>query len=137
MQGMSSKGINRSWKAGQADDLGKYYLRSRWERNYARYLNYLIKNNQIKSWEYEVDVFWFNKIKRGVVSYKPDFKVYNFDDSIEYHEVKGWMDDKSKTKINRMRIYYPKVKLYIIDHKIYKDIKNKLSRLIEFWEYGR
>lgn len=132
--GWSPSSINRSWKAGKADDLGNIHFRSRWERNYARYLNYLIKNNQFIKWEYEVDIFWFEKIKRGVVSYKPDFKVYNLDGTIEYHEVKGWMDDRSKTKIKRMAKYYPQVKLYIIDSKIYKDIKNKLSRLIEYWE---
>mgnify|MGYP001565127497 CR=1 FL=1 len=124
-----------TWKAGKAKDLGNIHFRSKWERNYARFLNYLIKNKHIVKWEYEIDVFWFEKIKRGVVSYKPDFKVHNLDGSIEYHEVKGWMDSRSKTKIKRMAKYHPKVILQVIDTNVYKDIKNKLSRLIENWEY--
>lgn len=128
------RGTHTTWKAGKSEDLGDIYFRSRWERNYARYLNFLINKKQIKKWEYEVDVFWFENIKRGVVSYKPDFKIHNNDGFIEYHEIKGWMDKKSITKIKRMAKYYPDIKLYIIDKNIYKEIKNKLSRLIEHWE---
>lgn len=124
-----------SWKLGKADDLGDIYFRSSWERNYARYLNFLIKQKKIKSWEYEKDVFWFEKIKRGVVSYKPDFKILNFDETIEYHEVKGWMDKKSATKLKRMRIYYPKIKLVLIDSKAYKEL-NKMGKLFSpYWEF--
>jgi len=100
----------------------KYYMRSGWELNYACYLDFLVKQKQIKNWEYEVDTFWFEKIKRGVRSYKPDFKIFNLNKTIEYHEVKGYMDAKSKTKLKRMKIYYPKIKLILIDAPIYKDI---------------
>jgi len=110
------------------------YLRSLWEANYALYLDWLISQNQIQKWEYEVDVFWFEKIKRGVRSYKPDFKVYNMDGSIEYHEVKGWMDAKSKTKLKRMRIYYPEVKMVLIDEKAYKAIKKSMGSILSFFK---
>lgn len=110
----------------------KYYMRSGWEINYAWYLEWLRKKAEIKKWEYEVDTFWFEAIKRGVRSYKPDFKVFLLDGSIEYHEVKGWMDAKSKTKIQRMAKYYPTVKLIIIDKDVYNSIK-QWSRLIPHW----
>jgi len=108
------------------------YFRSLWEANYALYLDFLIKNNMIKSWSFEKKVFWFEKIKRGVRSYKPDFEVIENNGEVVYHEVKGYMDSKSKTKINRMRIYHPNVKLIIIDKPIYNNILSKLKGIVNF-----
>lgn len=110
------------------------FFRSKWEANYALYLDFLIKQKQIQKWTYEEDVFIFEKIKFGTRSYRPDFKIYNIDGSIEYHEVKGYMDSKSKTKIKRMAKYYPNIKLIIIDSDIYKDLKKKLGKLLKFYQ---
>ena len=110
----------------------KFYMRSKWEFNYACYLNFLLKHGEILSWEHEPDTFWFEKIRRGVRSYLPDFKVVNKSGSIEYHEVKGYMDPKSKTKIKRMAKYYPEVKLVVIDQKAYNAIK-KIKGMIKGW----
>ena len=114
-------------KRGYANIGGKnYYYRSSWEPNIACYFEMLKQNGDIKDWFYEVDTFWFENIKRGVRSYKPDFKIINNDDSFYYEEVKGWMDDKSKTKLNRMRIYYPNIDIRVLDSKRYNAImKNK------------
>jgi len=121
-------------RIGTYDINGKdYFFRSAWEANYALYLDFLIKQKEIKKWEYEKDTFWFEKIRRGVRSYKPDFKVFNNNGSIEYHEVKGWMDSKSKTKLKRMDKYYPEVKLILIDAPVYRDIKNKVGGLLKFY----
>jgi len=109
------------------------FFRSKWEANYALYLDFLIKRKQILRWEYEKDVFIFEKIKFGTRSYRPDFKVYNLDKTIEYHEVKGYMDSKSKTKIKRMAKYYPDIKLTIIDKDVYGDIKKKLGKILKFY----
>lgn len=98
----------------EASNGKRYYLKSGWEMKYAEYLETLLKGKAIKYWEYEPDTFWFESIKRGVRSYTPDFKITFVDDSVEYHEVKGWMDSKSKTKIKRMRIYHPKVNLVTV-----------------------
>ena len=108
----------------------KYFMRSGWEWNYGLYLDFLVKQRQIKSWEYEVDTFWFLKIMRGTRSYTPDFKITNPDGSIEYHEVKGYMDQRSATKLKRMRIYYPKIKILLIDKSAYNGIM-KSKKL--FW----
>lgn len=109
------------------------FFRSMWEANYALYLDFLIQQKQIKKWEFEPETFWFEKIKRGVRSYKPDFKVWIIDDIIEYHEVKGWMDSKSKTKLNRMRIYYPEIKMVLVDSKVYKQLQSKLGKVLSFY----
>ena len=110
------------------------FFRSVWEANYALYLDFLIVHGEIRSWRYEPVTFWFEGIKRGTRSYKPDFEVLLFDDTKEYHEVKGWLDPKSKTKLNRMRIYYPGTKMVLIDRKSYREIVKKLKGIIKFYE---
>lgn len=117
------------WKSGKR----KYYMRSGWEYNYAWYLEWLRKRGEIKKWEYEAETFWFEAIRRGVRSYTPDFKIFKNDGSIEYHEVKGWMDSKSKTKLKRMEKYYPDVILHVIGEAEYKSIR-EWSTLIPGWE---
>lgn len=92
----------------------RIFVRSRWEFYYAIFLQQLKQQGQIIDWEYEKKTFWFDKIKRGVRSYKPDFEVFHLNGTSELVEVKGYMDDRSKTKITRMRIYYPKINLRIV-----------------------
>lgn len=123
----------RPCSVGKREDLG-LFLRSKWEANYARYLNWLVEHKQIVKWEYEADEFWFEKIKLGTRRYLPDFKIFNNDGTIEYHEVKGWMDQKSRTKLKRMAKYYPDVKIIIIDGEFMKDLKSKFSRMLPNWE---
>lgn len=126
---------NSSWKAGWRIIGGiKKYYRSRWEANYARYLEFLKEHNEIKSWKHESKTFWFEKIKRGCRSYLPDFEVILNNESIEYHEVKGWMDDKSKTKLKRMKIYYPEIKLKLIDSEWFRYNTKTLKNIIKDWE---
>ncbi len=110
-----------------------YFFRSLWEVNYALYLDFLIKQKQILSWKYESTTFWFEAIRRGVRSYKPDFEVELNNGEIEFHEVKGWMDSKSKTKLKRMAKYHPNIKIVLIDKKPYMEILKKLSGLIKFY----
>ena len=121
-------------KRGYFDINGKQmFFRSKWEANYALYLNYLIKVGQIKQWEYEKEVFIFEKIKFGTRSYRPDFKILTNNNQVEYHEVKGWMTSKSKTQMKRMLKYYPKIKLVIVEGDSYSDIKNKVGKLLKFY----
>ena len=120
-------------KSGTVEIGGKsYFYRSSWEPNIAAYFEFLKKQKQILDWEYEPVTFWFDKIKRVVRSYKPDFRITTLDGSIYFVEVKGWMDAKSKTKLNRMRIYHPNIKVELIDKKRYYDIK-KNSHLYPDW----
>lgn len=100
----------------------KMFFRSEWEWNYALYLNWLISKKEIDSWEYEADVFIFHNIQFGTRSYTPDFKVFNNDGSVEYHEIKGYMTKKSATQLKRMKKYYPEVKLVLVDGKCYNAI---------------
>lgn len=123
-----------SWKAEWVEVGGqKFFARSRWEANYARYLQWEKESGTIQNWEHEPQTFWFEKIKRGVRSYLPDFRVTMVDGNIEWHEVKGWMDARSKTKIKRMAKYYPEEVLKIIDGSWFKDANKKMPLIIKGW----
>lgn len=119
---------------GKREDLGGLYVRSSWEANYARYLNWLVELGEIASWEYEPDTFWFEGIKRGTRSYTPDFKITNKNGTIEFHEVKGWMNPKSATQLKRMATYHPGVKIVLIDADAYRAIARDVSGFIPNWE---
>lgn len=127
--------IKQTWKASWREIGGKRkYFRSRWEANFARLLEYRKLNGEILDWLHEPKTFWFDGVKRGTVSYLPDFLVTNTDGSELFFEVKGWMDDRSKTKLKRMAKYYPDVKLILVDSKEYKILEKEFSSVIDGWE---
>lgn len=121
-------------RRGRRTGLGKAYWRSAWEANYARYLNFLKDHHRIADWSYESKTFWFEKIKRGVRSYTPDFCVETTDGGRYWVEVKGWMDPKSQTKIKRFRRYYPDEKLEVVDAKAYRALARAVASIIKDWE---
>lgn len=120
-------------RGGKREDLGMYF-RSSWEANWARYLNFQKKHGAIVDWEYEPETFEFEDIKRGSRYYTPDFKVYNPDGSVEFHEIKGYMDRTSQTKLKRMNKYYPDVKIIIVGKKEYSAVSKKAKGFIPNWE---
>lgn len=131
-------GANRasaSWKAAWREVGGRrIYFRSRWEANYGRYLEWLKAGGHIAEWDHEPAVFWFDGIRRGCVSYLPDFKVTELDGTVRWHEVKGWMDARSATVLKRMAKYHPKETIVLIREKQYNEIKRKVSAMIPGWE---
>jgi hypothetical protein len=112
---------------------GTVYFRSKWEANYALFLDFLVRNGNIEKWEYEADVFVFEEIKFGNRSYRPDFKVFNNDGSIEYHEVKGHMNSSSKTKLKRMEKFFPDVKLTVIAQPQYNEIYKSFKKILNMY----
>lgn len=127
-----------SWKSAWREIGGRrIYARSRWEANYARYLEFLRKAGQLVAWEHEPKTFWFEEVQRGCRSYLPDFLVTYADGHEEYHEVKGWMDDRSKTKIARMAKYFPDVVLVVRDAKWFRDNQRNLRGIIPEWEHWK
>lgn len=120
-------------KCGWVEIGGKrFFSRSSWEANIGAYFELLKSKGEIIDWEHEPQTFWFEEIKRGVRSYLPDYRITNNDGSTYFVEVKGWMDDKSKTKLKRMAKYYPEVKLDLIDAKRYRVIEKNKS-IIPMW----
>lgn len=125
----------RQWKADWRIIGGKRsFYRSSWEANYARYLEWLRLRGNILEWEHEPKCFWFHAIKRGTRSYLPDFAVLECSNKITFHEVKGWMDAGSKTKLKRMAKYYPSIIMVLIDAKSYKSIAKMMAPIIRGWE---
>jgi len=112
----------------------RIYARSRWEANYARFLEFLRKRKEIRGWQHEAETFWFETIRRGARSYLPDFKVIKVDGSVEFHEVKGWMDSRSRTKLKRMAKYHPAVTMVVRDKVWFRDNSAFLKKLIKGWE---
>lgn len=109
------------------------YFRSKWEANYARYLEFLKGLGAIVSWAHEPITFWFDGIRRGCVSYLPDFLVVDGNGQA-YHEVKGRMDAKSRTKLKRMAKYHPTVKMIVADGPVYRKLAATFKQVIPDWE---
>lgn len=105
------------------------YFRSRYEVRYAKLLEFQKQQNLIFDWEYEPQTFWFEGIKRGVVSYTPDFKIINYNKKNHWIEVKGYMDAKSKTKLKRFRKYFPEEEIFLIDNSWFKKNKDILKTI--------
>ena len=112
----------------------RVYFRSKWECNYGRYLQYLKEQGQIQDWEHEPKTFWFDKIKRGVKSYLPDFRVISSSGCDYWVEVKGFLDSRSKTKLKRFKAYFPDEKLELVTGAWFKENNNMMRALIKDWE---
>ena len=119
-------------RGGKREDIG-IYVRSSWEANYARFLNWRKQRGEILCWEYEPDEFEF-PVKKGSKFYTPDFKVWTSETKYEYHEVKGYMDATSKTKLKRFAKYYPNEHLVLIDASYYRNMSKLLAGIIPNWE---
>lgn len=128
-----SANIYSRTRSGKREDLGGLFVRSAWEANYARYLNWLVDLEQIRSWEYEPKTFTF-PVKRGTMSYTPDFRLDQKDGSVEWHEVKGWMDPKSVTRLKRFARYYPDEVLILVDESVYRSLSRQIGSFIPYWE---
>lgn len=112
----------------------RHYMMSMWERNVCRYLQWLVDRGDIVSWEYESQVFLFEQIVSGNRSYRPDFKVTENDGTWWWLEVKGWMDPASKTKLNRMRRYFPSERVEVFGRDRYYRLAKQVSGIIVGWE---
>jgi hypothetical protein len=120
-------------RGGTREDLG-IYVRSSWEANWARYLNFLKARGEIIAWEYEADTFEFKGIKRGTTFYTPDFKVTEASGRIVYHEVKGYMTQEGRTKLKRMKKYYPHIIVELVDATRYRAMAKMASAIVPGWE---
>ena len=116
-------------RGGKREDLNQYF-RSSWEANIARVLNCL--NIQ---WKYEYRRFFFDENIKGIASYQPDFYLSDYD---LWLEIKGWMDEKSKLRLELFSKQYPveNSKLIIIDEKLYYSIQD-IYGWIDNWEFSK
>lgn len=93
-------------------------LDSNYEYDYALYLDYLYDSGEIAGWIRNTTQFGFSEEievrGRKQRSYRPDFLVFLKDGSYEIHEVKGWMNDRSKTVLEQFSKDYSTLTLKII-----------------------
>lgn len=81
-----------------------FVFKSTWELAYAQHLD----AKQL-TWEYEPCKFPLVECK----CYTPDFAVYE-SGSVEYHEVKGWLDQKTIRRISEFRRTYPRERFKMV-----------------------
>lgn len=105
---------------GIRKDLGDTKLRSAWEANIARILNY--KN--IK-WSYEEKTFM-----QDTLPYLPDF----FLDDGTIIEVKGFWDNDSIAKVEALMRTKQVTNYLIVDSDMYKDLYEIYSNILPNWE---
>jgi len=110
-------------KAGIRSDLGSHYFYSRWEANYARFLNLLGTK-----WIFQPKTF---KLKNQ--NYTPDFYLPQED---TYVEIKNFLSDYSAKRDREFRELYPKLKLQLILKHDYLKLQDKFASKIKTWEYS-
>ena len=124
-------------------DKRSIYFPNKMEANYFRYLMFLrdMKPPEIKSFDYQPPEFDFRSfgITRGVVTYRADFRIqesglWTYPLGIYYVELKGYIGPDHKTKMNRMKKFYPNIKIKVIDYKAYKELAAYMKNLIPGWE---
>lgn len=120
-------------KRGYALDLPGMFFRSSWEVNYARYLEWLKDQGEIQEWAYEPQRFVFHGVTRAPVTYCPDFRIVEGNGDVVFHEVKGWMDSASKSKLKRMKKFYPDVQVIVVDKDGYNALARSVSAIVPHW----
>jgi len=83
------------------------HFRSKFEHKWAKYLQWLLENEQIDDWMYEQKTFYFPEETRGPHHYLPDFRVVENDGTVVWQECKGYHDGACNKKFQRMAKHYP------------------------------
>jgi len=111
-------------KGGFRQDLG-HYVRSNWEADFARVLIHL-------GLEYQYEPTTFSiKLRDGTPAhYTPDFYV---EKQNTYYEIKGWMHDLDREKLDAFSAQYPAIKLEIISATRFAEFALKYRSLVK-WE---
>lgn len=109
-------------RGGRREDLG-FYVRSSWEANFARLLNFLGVN-----FSYEAERFSLSNGK----TYLPDFCM--LDGSRRFVEIKGFWREGDKARIELFRRCYPDIALDVIDKEGYLILEKQFSKVVPNWE---
>ncbi len=103
-----------------------YHFRSKFEYNWALYLEFLKETGEIKYWTYEPDIFYFPNEKTAPVQYTPDFKLWVHnpgmpdDGQFYYQECKGYHDGSTNKKFQRMYKHFPHIVIELVLMRIPK-----------------
>lgn len=139
-----ARGGKRNSASGYYDDIGRY-MRSMMEANWSRYLIFLGYREWRekdepplgKWWRYEGRRWEFKERTRNG-QYKSDFEVWPgyFDPtrSYEVHETKGWLDNDSKVRLNRMSKQYHEVPVELVTSARMREETKTARRHIATWD---
>ena len=103
-------------KGGFREDIG-HYVRSTWEANFARILNFLDE-----PYEYEKHGF-----SLSIKSYLPDFYLPKQN---LYIEIKGYWFKDSKEKFEEFKKLYPNIEIIVIDKPLYLQLISQFQNYI-------
>jgi len=108
-----------------------YHFRSKFECQWAKYLQFLKDKKQIHDWQYEPHRFLFTGATRGPYSYLPDFLVFENDGEAVWQECKGELDSQSASKLQRMFEQFPSDEIELVMQRIPKrgNQANRLDRI--------
>jgi hypothetical protein len=104
---------------GKRHEYKGYTLKSDAEYSFALLLDVLVETGEVVEWEYEPKDFWYEGIRRGTASYRPDFRVFwKAEDCNTWYEVKQRggrsITPKDVTKWKRFAARYPEEKLVLV-----------------------
>ena len=111
-------------KRGYREDLG-HYVRSSWEADYARVLNYLSE-----PYEYEPKTFLLIDEDGTEMNYTPDFYLPQQD---QWVEIKGFMRPLDQKKIDLFREQYPDHALSVVSATRFAEFELEFRDLVA-WE---
>lgn len=126
-------------QAYETTDGKTYYTRSGWEHNYCAYLDWLKAQGQIQDWAYEPLPRYEFIVGKGKnaralsLGYLPDFKVVNNDGHrIPWYLVELKGRPQGMMKLKRMKRFYPKVVIELVDRKAYLELKRKIGKMLHW-----
>lgn len=96
----------------------KCYFRSKFEYAWAKYLQWLKEQKQIRDWSYEPQLFTFAGEITAPVQYRPDFKIVELNGTEFYQECKGYHDGSTNRKFQRMAKHYPGTVMELVLQRI-------------------
>ncbi len=106
------------------------HFKSKLEFRWCQYLDFLKTAGEIKDFFYEFHTFYFSGER--VKEYTPDFLVRNNDNSFEYYETKGMLQNYDLDKYKRLFDERPYVKLTVVFWNNPKISVNKRAKLERF-----
>jgi len=110
-------------KVGHREDIG-HFVRSTWEANWCRILNFLGKE-----YEYESRKCRFDLGELGIII----LDTYIPEDDL-YVEIKGYLKGDSFVKLRALLDSQPSINLKILDREVYEVFRRKYKPLIADWE---
>ena len=119
----------RNQRTSLVFDGTNYNFRSKFEANWALYLQLLKESGHIKDWAYEQTRFTFKDEMRGAKQYLVDFDILENDGTFRYEECKGYLEPDTITKLQRVKKYRPEVVIDLVMQRIPK--KGNAGRRIQ------